>query len=456
MFEYEMPTNDSSYITENIIEFYREAQQITNYSDVLSDVNVNTRLKPAVYSMLHYGPEIEKLTLLGSDINYIETRFMINTSYNLGCENHFKLKSKTGIVILQSQDDTDYDYYIRGIEDKIAHLEAAEELLQKNNTHRLKIFTCADSNYLFVFTNKPLQFTTVCQLKMLQWQIMKEKLPNFKSIIIEYYEALMKADKTLFEAVLAKILADDEFKDIIYKDIPKIFTSRVERKRNELERQIARERRTINEYKEALSKAYENLNEYSDHYTALLGMNAEEDTDVIIKYLKKCPYIKNIATYDDSLVITYLSPIIYFDEFTAERIMRNHNDRNQKIIQIFLDKKYELMTQCCIKFNPTNFGVSVYRDLGTKEEAFGHPHIDRYHCFGTHDALVAELAEEGDYLVALNTVTAATLNLNFTDAIVINEMLSSLSHRDRMRFWRNKETGEMVSLSEILKEKGEE
>jgi len=167
----------------------------------------------------------------------------------------------------------------------------------------------------------------------------------------------------------------------------------------------------------------------------------------------KNPYIKEIeAVGDRTIDLWYEAPIIYFDDFIAEKILLSYiSPEKRKIIKAIIDQEYELMTRCRIRFNTQYFSIEAIQ-IGN-DGLLGHPHLDRYQCRGTHDRYIYEAAKTANYIGAIEQITAAVLNLNFADSIVIDTMLGTLTDNhyfERLKTWRHKKTKVMITTKELM------
>ena len=61
-----------------------------------------------------------------------------------------------------------------------------------------------------------------------------------------------------------------------------------------------------------------------------------------------------------------------------------------------------------------------------------------------------DAAIAGDYFAAIEQITQAVLNLNFSDSIVIGTMLNELLDYPSQKTWRSKETGALLTTEEIM------
>ena len=176
------------------------------------------------------------------------------------------------------------------------------------------------------------------------------------------------------------------------------------------------------------------------------------ETDDIINYILKTKYIKKVtkATSGRGLALYYEAPMLYYDDDVIQHIRHSYDDEVQFIFDAFLERRYQLYTRCEVIFYPEDFRVNNM-SIGHRNENnyyIGHPHIDRFGCFGNHGEAIQDWAETGDYIGAITQVTAAVLNLNFTDGTVIGDLIDTLMDRD-IPTWYDTETGAVLTTEEL-------
>ena len=176
------------------------------------------------------------------------------------------------------------------------------------------------------------------------------------------------------------------------------------------------------------------------------------ETDDIVNYILKTKYIKKVskATSGRGLSLYYEAPMLYYDDDVIQHIRHSYEDEVQFIFDAFLERRYQLYTRCEVIFYPEDFRVNNM-SIGHRNENnyyIGHPHIDRFGCFGNHGEAIQDWAETGDYIGAITQVTAAVLNLNFTDGTVIGDLIDTLMDRD-IPTWYDTETGAVLTTDEL-------
>ncbi len=202
-------------------------------------------------------------------------------------------------------------------------------------------------------------------------------------------------------------------------------------------------------------------NDYSSYMTNKRNLLEELDrikaspdieTDDIVNYILKTKYIKKVtkATSGRGLALYYEAPMLYYDDDVIQHIRHSYDEDVQFIFDAFLERRYQLYTRCEVIFYPEDFRVNNM-SIGHRNENnyyIGHPHIDRFGCFGNHGEAIQDWAETGDYIGAITQVTAAVLNLNFTDGTVVGELIDTLMDRD-IPTWYDTVTGAVLTTNEL-------
>ena len=204
-------------------------------------------------------------------------------------------------------------------------------------------------------------------------------------------------------------------------------------------------------------------NDYSSYMTNKKNLLEELDrikaspdieTDDITNYILKTKYIKKVTTGTNGrgLTLYYEAPMLYYDDDVIQHIRHSYVEEVQFIFDAFLERRYQLYTRCEVIFYPEDFRVNNM-SIGHRNEDnkyIGHPHIDRFGCFGNHGEAIQDWAETGDYIGAITQVTAAVLNLNFTDGTVVGELIDTLIDRaDDLPTWYDTETGVVLTTNEL-------
>ena len=330
----------------------------------------------------------------------------------------------------------------------LIHLEAAEAALKDYDHQFLKIYTY--KNGLYVYTNKQPTVETVIQLKLLQWNIFSNQIAHPIPEVIDLLKALVNKDVPEINKAIEAISKLPILSTIRYNELKEMFKPDYKAQKNRLIDQKNQKEQMYIEYENKLSELITQINTLNENILDMeLKEDKIEDNTPLIKYLSNHPYIKDIQKKNSRQVSLYFeAPILYFDDYIIEKLLPNKSGDDKRILKVFLDNKYELMTRCLINFRPSDFAVNL--DYVGDGNYIGHPHIDRYSCFGNHTTAIREAAATANYFGAIEQISQAVLNINFTDSCVVNEMLRTLRRDPYRKTWRSKETQVLLSTSEIL------
>lgn len=332
------------------------------------------------------------------------------------------------------------------------HLPMAETEFKDAPTQFLQIYTIG--NRMEIYTNKDLPFEKILKLKILQRKLFKDVKETPLDIIDDFLFALSESDLKKINDITEQILELPAVKERKLKQLDEIFSKDYKSILSNLKYNLENYEQSYIRKTNELSRLVDNIQNAQEEYEVMEERSKQkQDNSALLKYLSKHPYLKEIEKVSrNSVSLYYESPLIYFDEFVARKLIKKTTDPHKKaILKAILDRKYELMSRCQIYFNTQTFEVDLQR-IGA-DEFIGHPHIDQYHCFGNHDTYIYDCKRTNNFLQAIEQITAATLNVNFKDAIVVSKMLTNVAHYyDLLKTWRNVETGEFVSTQTIFKE----
>lgn len=330
----------------------------------------------------------------------------------------------------------------------LVHLETAEAALRDYDHQFLKIFTY--KNGLYVYTNKQPTLETVIKLKLIQWNIFSNQIAHPIPEVIDLLTALVNKDLPAVNKAIETICKLPILSTIKYNELKEMFKPDYKAQKNKLIDQKNQKEQMYIDYENKLSELITQINTLNENILDMeLKEDKVEDNTPLIKYLSNHPYIKDIQKKNSRQVSLYFeAPILYFDDYIIEKLLPNKSGDEKTILKAFLDNKYELMTRCLINFRPSDFAVNL--DYVGDGNFIGHPHIDRYSCFGNHSTAIREAAATANYFGAIEQISQAVLNINFTDSCVINEMLRTLRRDLYRKTWRSKETKVLLSTYEIL------
>lgn len=355
-----------------------------------------------------------------------------------------KVNTSTGIKICKNKTENFKEHK------DINYLEGAQSLLRENYQF-LKIFTTY-SDTLFVYTNKHLTWEQLTKIKALEYSYMQTKGYSINNILIELMNAFVNNNCDMINECLTNLKNSKIIDNKKFEQIVKAFDYKNTRKIDTLKSSIQSRNDLILEFENRIATEATLIREENERLEYMLNKKVNEEERLIIKsYLMNHPYIKEVKNAGrGKLTLYYEAPILYFEDYVIERIIKNANITEKKILNAFIDRRYTLYTRCRLLFYTEDFNLSVEGGLGANENFIGHPHIDRYGCLGNHRTEVRKTAQTNDYICAFDQITQAVLNLNFTDSCVINRMYETLQLYDDRPTWYDNEEHKFITTRELL------
>lgn len=333
----------------------------------------------------------------------------------------------------------------------IRRMPAAERNLKQTPSHFLRIFKCNANHVLYVWTNKALQPETIYKLKQLQNAIDNNYLKKPKTYVTDFYKALVNNDIEALNKALKEFEESDYVKEYAIRIFQECMTYNITNKITKLENDLEYFRSSIQQYESEIMEATAKIRENNEQIEYLKNKDQKEDIKLLYRYLQKHPYIKHFKPNNNgTLEFQYNAPLLYFNEYALDKLIKNRTGKAKEILEIIKSKKYTLWTRCALQLNTETFRVYIIDS--EKNEFFPHPHIERYHCFGNHNQAISESALSGDYIGAIEQMSQAVLNINFYDTCVVNRMIEDLESYANSKTWIKEETGELISLNEIREE----
>ena len=427
---------------------------LPNFSNYYSNFNYDYRFQRPITEFVRLIAELERLNFM-DDLTKVNTKTAV--LYKKGkhldefiSRNLDQMATKTSFTLIEDA-STHYQPSF-----PIRRMPALEAKFKLTPRHFLIIGTYKTE--FIVYTNKPLPFETILKLKRVQYNLFKDRFKTLKPEIEEFLTALSeKKSVDTLNTLIDKLLNSEELQSIRYDELKELFKPNFEYQLEDLTNKKIDLERNCLDYENRLSAMVTEINKINDDIILVQTKinNSNYDATPLIKYMLKHPYIKEFDKYDNNRIrLRFESPVVYFDPYLIDKIYHNKSTNQQKILRAFKANEYELMTRCEILFDTKTFSVR-FNSIGNND-VIGHPHIDRFNCFGNHHIAIRESAKTGDYLGAIEQISQATLNVNFSDATVIDYMLRTLRDFSYLKTWRSKETGAMLTTDEIMEIYNEE
>lgn len=196
--------------------------------------------------------------------------------------------------------------------------------------------------------------------------------------------------------------------------------------------------------------------------------NVKNIIEELLTYIKNNKYIMGFSVAPnnekDSIELILNVPITLYDPEPLKRLIDNVDNaivdkEQQKVLKvlgkIFVDKKYQMMSEVHIKINLQRriySGSNTGNDIDYSDyKLMPNPHLAPYNCWGDNEYIIdAQLKE--NLVEAINTMIIATQNINFADFAVVKNwayIISSRSCLGNMKSFKNIEDGKLYSIKEI-------
>lgn len=441
-------------LSSSFVNIYNDLSRILpNFSGYDNNYSYDYNFQRPTQEFIRLIAELERLNFM-DDLTKVNTKNTV--LYKKGkhldryINNLEQIAIKTAFTLIEDAST----HYQPSFE--IRRMPALEAKFKLTPRHFLVIGTYKTE--FIIYTNKPLPFETILKLKRVQYNLFKDKFKTLKPEIEEFLAALSeKKSVDTLNTLIDKLLNSEELQSIRYDELKELFKPNFEYQLEDLTNKKIDLERNCLDYENRLSAMVTEINKINDDIILVQTKinNSNYDATPLIKYLLKHPYIKEFDKYDNNRIrLRFESPVVYFDPYLIDKIYHNKSTNQQKILRAFKANEYELMTRCEILFDTKTFSVR-FNSIGNND-VIGHPHIDRFNCFGNHHIAIRESAKTGDYLGAIEQISQATLNVNFSDATVIDYMLRTLRDFSYLKTWRSKETGAMLTTDEIMEIYNEE
>lgn len=329
------------------------------------------------------------------------------------------------------------------------YLQNAQEYMKQSQQHFLRIFTIENQSSLCVWTNKNLSPENFYKL----FALLEKLYPIKNEIFNNFIKACIDKDVNAANKVIEDYMNSDAVEQIKFEEFKQGFKSNRESQIKTIKSEINHSRNRINEYEASITTLASRIRESTEKIAFLRSSDTSEDTYLIYKYLKKSPYINRFKiTSNGTLELYYHAPIVYFNEYPAEKMIAQdwRSEQQRQILKTIIGRRYTLWTKAKLLFDTGSFGVALDR-IDDNYPLLPHPHINEYRCFGNHIGAIREAAEAGNHLGAIEQITQAVLNLNFYDGCVVDHMLRLLINDwNILPCWKCEETGEMLTTEKVV------
>lgn len=234
------------------------------------------------------------------------------------------------------------------------------------------------------------------------------------------------------------------------------------------EQLVAAARDELNRQMEQVGKCVDDIDFLNSRLAALRMENQTEEFDRLLDFMEHNKSIVSYRVLDESIQISTVAPIDYFDRDSARSIINNDNSYLYSAVDInivrpiftklFIEESYKLMVSDCFEINlnrnrNTHTIADNYPHINLLNQSIANPHHVFYSCMGSYSADIAESIRSGDWIGVIETCVASSKDINFMDSTVMIRFAQQIEQVCReekdLKLVVDKE-GNRYTLSEML------
>ena len=338
---------------------------------------------------------------------------------------------------------------IRDLQERNTHLQGLEELLKKENNAEIIAYKVKTN--LIIGSTKKLTTKQWLIIYRLQYQIFRSQYTTPMTRYAEILDALIDENIEKANQYIDEILADKTITDNYAEKLGSVFKYNKEQRLEKIKSQIDYTRNTLQNLVEQYNERQRDLENQLENYERVKNENNRVPALDIGRHIIENLNITRAQQFTDYIKLTYLTPLINFNEDAAEDAAVKRSQFAKDIINTMIKGKYTLYTECVIVIYE-DMSIQAQRNAATYHQFIGQPHLDNYACYGDHIDYINQFADNFNIIGLIDQVTEMAMNMNFRDGVVTDQLIGILSTHQDMKTWKNNETGEYVSTKEIMEE----
>ena len=338
---------------------------------------------------------------------------------------------------------------IRDLQERNTHLHGLEELLKRENTAEIIAYKVKTN--LVIGSTKKLTTKQWLIIYRLQYQIFRSQYTTPMTRYAELLDALIDENIEKANQYVNEILADKSITDNYAEKLGSVFKYNKEQRLEKIKSQIDYTRNTLQNLVEQYNERQRDLENQLENYERVKNENNKVPALDIGRHIIKNKNITRAQQFTDHIQLTYLTPLINFNEDAAEDAAVKRSQFAKDVINTMINGKYTLYTECVIVIYE-DLSIQAQRSAATYHQFIGQPHLDNYACYGDHIDYINQFADNFNIVGLIDQVTEMAMNMNFRDGVVTDQLMGILSTHQDMKTWKNNETGEYVSTREIMEE----
>ena len=353
------------------------------------------------------------------------------------------------ILAIQDIKDESLLNDVRDLQERNTPLQGLEELLKRENNAEIVAYKVKSN--LVIGSTKQLTTKQWLIIYRLQYQIFRSQYTTPMARYAELLDALIDENIEKANQYIDEILADKSITDNYAEKLGNVFKYNKEQRLDNIKSQIDYTRTTLQNLVEQYNERQRDLENQLKNYERIKNENKKVPAINIGRHIIENKNITRAQQFTDHIQLTYLTPLINFNEDAAEDAAVKRSQFAKDVINTMINGKYTLYTECVIVIYE-DMSIQAQRSAATYHQFIGQPHLDNYACYGDHIDYINQFADNFNIIGLIDQVTEMAMNMNFRDGVVTDQLMGILSTHQDMKTWKNNETGEYVSTREIMEE----
>ena len=430
-----------------------------------------TAIQDLYFKIADYIPDNKVSDIIASPFKtntkiFHEILLKLNTLNDLDSDRHFRITTaETKEKIIRRTETTLADNYrilaiqdikdesllndVRDLQERNTPLQGLEELLKRENNAEIVAYKV--KNNLVIGSTKQLTTKQWLIIYRLQYQIFRSQYTTPMARYAELLDALIDENIEKANQYIDEILADKSITDNYAEKLGNVFKYNKEQRLDNIKSQIEYTRTTLQNLVEQYNERQRDLENQLENYERIKNENKKVPAIDIGRHIIENKNITRAQQFTDHIQLTYLTPLINFNEDAAEDAAVKRSQFAKDVINTMINGKYTLYTECVIVIYE-DMSIQAQRSAATYHQFIGQPHLDNYACYGDHIDYINQFADNFNIIGLIDQVTEMAMNMNFRDGVVTDQLMGILSTHQDMKTWKNNETGEYVSTREIMEE----
>ena len=395
-----------------------------------------------------------------------EILLKLNTLNDLDSDRQFRITTaETKEKIIRRTETTQADNYrilaiqdikdesllndVRDLQERNTPLQGLEELLKRENNAEVIAYKVKTN--IVIGSTKQLTTKQWLIIYRLQYQIFRSQYTTPMTRYAEVLDALIDENIEKANQYIDEILADKSITDNYAEKLGNVFKYNKEQRLDNIKSQIDYTRTTLQNLVEQYNERQRDLENQLENYERVKNENKKVPAIDIGRHIIENKNITRAQQFNDHIQLTYLTPLINFNEDAAEDAAVKRSQFAKDVINTMINGKYTLYTECVIVIYE-DMSIQAQRSAATYHQFIGQPHLDNYACYGDHIDYINQFADNFNIIGLIDQVTEMAMNMNFRDGVVTDQLMGILSTHQDIKTWKNNETGEYVSTREIMEE----